>query len=143
MVSAENRTVQQQLIDDWARHWSSHDLAGLAALFTDDLLYEDVTMSRVNRSQADLRAFGQEFFAGFPDVTFELTSAFASAEGGSAEWIMRGTHSGDIPGLPATGKRVEVRGASVFAFAGDKMQRCSDYWDMATFLRQLGVMPSS
>jgi hypothetical protein len=37
---------------------------------------------------------------------------------------------------------MEVRGASVFEFAGGRIQRCSDYWDMATFLKQLGLMPS-
>jgi hypothetical protein len=42
--------------------------------------------------------------------------------------------------MPATGKRVEVRGASVFEFVGDKIRRCSDYWDMATFLKPLGLM---
>jgi steroid delta-isomerase-like uncharacterized protein len=143
MVSAEHRTTEEQLIHDWGRLWSAHDIDGLAALFTDDLLYEDVTMGRVNRSKANLRTFAEEFFASFPDVTFEMRSAFASGSGGSAEWIMRGTHSGDLPNLPATGKSVEVRGASVLEFTRSKIRRCSDYWDMATFLRQLGVMPSS
>jgi hypothetical protein len=45
--------------------------------------------------------------------------------------------------MPATGKRVEVRGASVFEFVGDKIRRCSDYWDMATFLKPLGLMLSA
>jgi predicted ester cyclase len=55
---------------------------------------------------------------------------------------MRGTHRGDLPGMPATGKQVDVRGASILEFAGDRIRRCSDYWDMATFLKQLGLMPS-
>jgi len=53
-----------------------------------------------------VRAFCEAFFMGYPDVTFELTSAFANADRGGAEWVMRGTHLGDRPGLPATGKRV-------------------------------------
>jgi ketosteroid isomerase-like protein len=48
-----------------------------------------------------------------------------------------------MPGLPAaTGKQVEVRGASILEFADGKIRRCSDYWDMATFLKQLGLMPA-
>jgi hypothetical protein len=35
-----------------------------------------------------------------------------------------------------------ARGASIFEFAGDKIRRCADYWDLATFLRQFGLMPS-
>ena len=50
---------------------------------------------------------------------------------------MRGTNRGDSPGMPATGKHVELRGASIFEFADGKIRRYSDYWDMATFLKQL------
>jgi steroid delta-isomerase-like uncharacterized protein len=111
----------------------------LLRLFTGDVVYEDVTMGVVNRGAGELRAFGEGFFSGFPDVTFELRSSFANGASGGAEWVMRGTHKGDLPGMPATGKRVEVRGASIFEFAGDRIRRCSDYCDMATFLKQLGL----
>jgi steroid delta-isomerase-like uncharacterized protein len=143
MATAGTVSVQDQerLIAELLAAWSAHDLDRLVALFPGDLIYEDVTMGAVNRTPAELRAFGREFISGFPDVTFELRSRFANGTSGAAEWIMRGTHTGDLPGLPATGKRVEVRGASVLEFAGDKIRRCSDYWDMVTFLKQLGKMP--
>ena len=142
MVESVSIEDQERLIDEHWAAWSSHDMSRLLALFTEDLLYEDVTMGVMNRSAAELRAFAEGFIAGFPDVTFEVRSSFANGTSGGAEWIMRGTHRGDQPGMPATGKRVEVRGASVFEFAGRKIRRCSDYWDMATFLRQLGVLPA-
>jgi steroid delta-isomerase-like uncharacterized protein len=119
-----------------------HDLDRLLPLFTEDLIYEGVTMGAVNRSAAELRGFGEGFFSGFPNVTFELTFAVAEGTRGGAEWVMRGTHKGDLPSMPATGRRVEVRGASAFEFHGDKIRRCSDYWDMATLLKQLGFMPT-
>jgi steroid delta-isomerase-like uncharacterized protein len=141
-VSTVSVEEQKRAIERWAEFWSAHDMERLLPLFTTDLVYEDVTMGVVNRSAAELRAFGEGFFAGFPDVTFELRSSCADGLSGSAEWVMRGTHRGDLPGMPATGKRVEVRGASIFEFAGERIRRCSDYWDMATFLKQLGLMPS-
>lgn len=142
MVSAEGRTTQERAIEDWGRHWSSHDLDRLLPLFTDDVVYEDVTLGAVNHGQGELRAFAEGFFVGFPDVTFELTSRFATGSQGGAEWVMRGTHRGDLPGMPASGKHVEVRGASIFEFVGGRIRRCSDYWDMVTFLKQLGLMPA-
>jgi steroid delta-isomerase-like uncharacterized protein len=133
---------QERVLKLWIEAWDAHDLGRLVELFTENLVYEDVTMGRVNRSGAELRAFGQEFFSGFPDVTFELRSSFTTGTWAGAEWVMRGTHRGDLPGMPATGKRIEIRGASILEFAGDKIRRCSDYWDMATFLKQLGFMAS-
>ena len=143
MVRSVSVEDQERLIAEHWAAWSTHNMERVLALFTEDLLYEDVTMGVTNRSAAELRAFGEGFFSGFPDVTFELRSSFANGTSGSAEWVMRGTHKGDLPGMPATGKHVDVRGASVLEFAGDKIRRCSDYWDMATFLRQLGLMPSA
>ena len=120
---AEVRTAsvddQKRAIEQWAAYWSAHDMERLLRLFTDDVVYEDVTMGVVNRGIAELRAFGEGFFSGFPDVTFELQSAFANGTRGGAEWVMRGTHTGNLPGMPATGKRVDVRGASIFDFMGD------------------------
>ena len=133
---------QRRAIEAWATHWTAHDMGRLLPLFTEDLVYEDVTMGAVNHGAAELRAFGEGFFSAFPDVAFELTSASADGARGGAEWIMRGTHQGDLPGMPATGRRVEVRGASAFEFREEKIRHCSDYWDMATLLKQIGFMPT-
>jgi steroid delta-isomerase-like uncharacterized protein len=141
-VTQTTDSALEQVLDDWGHYWSTHDMPRLLGLFTDDVVYEDVTMGAVNHGTAELRAFGEGFFVGFPDVTFEVTSRFACGTSGGLEWVMRGTHRGDLPGMPATGKQVNVRGASIIEFAGDRIRRCSDYWDMVTFLKQLGLMPS-
>jgi steroid delta-isomerase-like uncharacterized protein len=145
MSTATSASIEDQkrAIDNWAAHWSTHDMDRLLPLFTEDVVYEDVTMGVVNRGPAQLRVFGEGIFSAFPDVTWELRSSFANGSSGGAEWVMRATHKGDLPGMPATGKRIEVRGASVFEFAGDKIRRCTDYWDMATCLKQMDLMPSA
>jgi len=132
---------QTRAIEDWAAYWSAHEMERLLPLFTDDVIYEDVPMGVMNRGAAELRAFVEMVFTRIPDVTFELQSRFADGTRGGAEWIMRGTR--DLPGMPATRKRVEVRGASIFEFVGNRIRRCSDYWDMATYFKQLGLMPSA
>ena len=60
MVSAEDRTTLERVLDDWARHWSSHDLDHLLALFTDDLVFEDVAQGVVHRGKDGLRALPRE-----------------------------------------------------------------------------------
>lgn len=128
---------QKRAIERWAAHWSAHDLERLLPLFTEDAVYEDVAMGAMSRGAAQLRAFSEGVLSRLPDVTFELQSSFADGTRGGAEWVMRGTR--ELPGVSATGKRVEVRGASIFEFVGDKIRRCSDYWDMATYFEQLGL----
>ena len=127
-----------KMVKEWADAWSAHDLGRVTELFTDECDYEDVTLGVVNHGKSELDQFGQGFIAALPDVTFALESIVAGDGRAAAEWTMVGTQTGDLPGLPATGKRCSVRGASVFEVRGDRFVRCADYWDMMTFLRQLG-----
>jgi len=72
-----------------------------------------------------------------------LTSRFAASQWAAIEWVMSGTHKGDLPGMPATGKRFSsVRGSTILELEGGKIRRESDYWDAATFMKQVGMLPS-
>jgi predicted ester cyclase len=55
---------------------------------------------------------------------------------------MSGTHKGEFPGLPPTEKRSSVRGATIIERLASKIRRNSDYWDSATFMRQVGLLAS-
>ena len=125
---------------EWAEAWSEHDVDRVAGIFTDDCVYEDVTFGAVNQGKDELKAFGSAFLAAVPDLKVELHSAFVGDRRGAMEWTMSGTQTGDMPGLPATGKRFSLRGASVVELREGKLSRCSDYWDLATLLKQLEVM---
>jgi steroid delta-isomerase-like uncharacterized protein len=135
-----------QVADRWAAAWSAQDMdrvaAALASVVTDDCLYEDVTLAAVNHGKEELQAFGRLFVGGVPDFKVEVTKQFAADDLLGVEWTMSGTHRHDLPNMPATGRRFEVRGASVFELEGDRIKRCRDYWDMATLLTQLGLMPA-
>jgi steroid delta-isomerase-like uncharacterized protein/uncharacterized protein (TIGR02118 family) len=128
----------QAPFEEWAAGWSAHDRERVVRLFTDDCIYEDVTMGVVNRGRDELRAFADAIFAAIPDFTIELLSGFAGDGWGAMEWTMAGTHAGDLPGVPATGRRFSVRGSTVLELAPDAIARCSDYWNMAAFLEQVG-----
>lgn len=54
-ISADD---QKRAIEAWARLWTAHDMDRLLPLFTEDVVYEDVTMGVVNHGVAELRAFG-------------------------------------------------------------------------------------
>jgi len=132
----------KKILDDWATAWSSHDPERVIALFTDDCVYEDVTFGAVNRGKAELRAFANGTFAAVPDFKVSLVTRFVAGNRGAMEWTMSGTHKGDFPGLPATGKLFSsIRGATIVELKEGKILRCSDYWDAATLMRLVGLRP--
>ena len=134
------------MFDEWALAWSSSenkDPERLLALFADDCVFEDVTFGLVARGKDELRRFVNGAFAAVPDFTYGVTRRFATRQWAAIEWVMSGSHKGDFPGIPATGKRFSsVRGTSILELEAGKIRRESDYWDAATFMRQVGLLPS-
>jgi len=131
----------ERVLDQWATAWSSSDPDRLLPLFTDDVQYEDVTFGAVNKGKGALRDFATAVFGSFADLKFESRSRFVATDGrwGSIEWVWRGRQIKDFPGLPAANKPFEVRGAAVVEFRDGKIARNSDYWDLATYLKQVGL----
>ena len=60
------------------------------------------------------------------------------------EFVYRGTHSIPmewlLPGVPPTGRRLEVAVVVIIAFEGGKMKSEQIYWDQASVLVQLGLL---
>ena len=129
----------EHVLEQWAVAWSSNDVEKLLPLFTDNVVYEDVTFGAVNHGHKELRDFAKGTFDAFADLKFELKSRVVGADGksGAIEWVFRGRQIKDLPELPATNKPFEVRGASVVEFADGKISRDSDYWDLATYTKQV------
>src|SRR5882724_9243747 len=137
----------ERMFDAWATAWSSNDSAKdperVLALFVDDCVFEDVTFGVVVRGKEELRNFVERAFDAIPDFKYELRSRFATNQWAVIEWVMSGTQKGDLPGIPATGRRFSsVRGSTILELEDGKIRRESDYWDAATFMKQVAVLPS-
>jgi steroid delta-isomerase-like uncharacterized protein len=122
---------------------NSHDIDKLISFYMDECVYEDMALGRVSHGKEELKAFFQNMFVWSPDVKFESKSAFNAGDWAASEWVMSGTHTGNTPQLPATGKKFSIRGASINQIHNGKVSRQSDYWNLMSFLQQVGLMPST
>jgi len=59
--------------------------------------------------------------AAFPDQCFDIQGLFADGDAVVMTWLWSATHKGDLPGFPATGKRIAMSGATVYFFEGDRL----------------------
>lgn len=71
--------------------------------------------------------------AAFPDQRFDIQELFADGKAVVMTWLWSGTHKGDLPGFPATGKIIRMSGATVYYFDGDRL---TGHWQIAD---RLGV----
>lgn len=109
------------------------------SLYTDDCVYEDVARGSVARGKPELESFYQEVRAAFPDFAKVFVSSMSTEDHGAVQWVMKGTQTGDLPGLPATNKKMSVRGISIFEMRGDKIKELHEYYNFAEALKQLGA----
>lgn len=126
------------IAEKWIAAWNSHDPDTMLPLFADDIFYEDVAFGSVNHGKTELRKFAADEFDGAPDLELKLLRADFHGNHGTIEW----TFSGTDKGVFKTGKKFSVRGVSVIDLRDGKISRNLDFYDSATIMRQVGVLPA-
>jgi ketosteroid isomerase-like protein len=85
-----------------------------------------------------VRKFVVAEIEGVPDLELKLLRSDIHDGHGTIEW----TFSGTDKGVYKTGKKFSVRGVSVIEMRGGKISRNLDFYDVATVMRQVGVLPA-
>ena len=124
----------EQMGKDLAAAFNSHDIDKLLSFYTDDFVYEDVPFGKIIHGKEEYRAFTKEFVAGAPDIKMELKSIIVSGDRFCMESIVSGTHTGNWPNLPATGKSFSSRGVSVGELRDGKIKQDTDYYDGSSLI---------
>ena len=83
-----------QIAESFIAAWNSHDVEKVIPVFTNDVLYEDVTFGTVNHGSAELRKFAASIFGAVPDAKFDLLSTTVHGGHGTIEWVFTGTDKG-------------------------------------------------
>jgi steroid delta-isomerase-like uncharacterized protein len=80
--------------------------------------------------------------AAFPDVVITPEKLIAEDDLVTIYWIARGTNTGTGNGLPATGKRAELAGITIWRIIDGKIKEEWSAFDQLSMLRQLGLLPA-
>jgi steroid delta-isomerase-like uncharacterized protein len=127
--------VAQNYFDAWQRH----DGAAIVATFGEGGTYSDPASGQPLTGPA-IAEYARGLWAAFPDLSFDLVSATPAGNGMiAAQWVMRGTNSGSMRGLPPTGRTVALPGADFIQVEGDKIRSVQGYFDTKTLSEQLGL----
>jgi len=80
---------------------------------------------------------------GFSDIQWTLEETIAEGDKVAARFTMRGTHDGTFFGVPATGKKIEVRAMNFYRLAEGKFVEEYGQPDLLGLLQQIGAMPTA
>jgi steroid delta-isomerase-like uncharacterized protein len=134
-------TRKEKTWQDCLAAWNSHDWDKVFPFYADDCIYEDMGGGKVSHGKPEVKAYFHDMLVWSADFKMESKSFFTIGNWMAGEWVMTGTHTGDVPGMKATGKKYSIRGASVCELRKGKIRRETDYWNLASFLQQVGLMP--
>jgi len=128
-----------ELANRYFAAWNARDPEAILTTFENDGWYADPTTGGPLRGDA-IVGYTSALFATYPDLAFELVSEDALGEGRiAAQWVMRGTNTGSLQGLPPTGKTVELAGADFIATGATGVRSVQGYFDTRTLVEQLGL----
>jgi steroid delta-isomerase-like uncharacterized protein len=128
------------------RLWQRHVLAenrrsveGLLATLCAEPVYVIMATGQEHRGPAAVAAFYTGLFESMPDVTFALQEVFIGESGVVEESVLVGTHTGNLFGLPPTGRPIRLPLTIVFPMRNGEILGERLYFDMDSLQRQLGL----
>ena len=105
--------------------------------------YEIIPTGEIHDGAEAVDRYFKETRAAFPDQRNELIAMHHADDAVLVEFWLRGTHEGELRGIPATHKPFECRCLAIFEFEGEGLVCERVYFDTATILGQLGLLPGS
>jgi steroid delta-isomerase-like uncharacterized protein len=112
-------------------------------LVADDYVMHAPGASEPFRGKDGYRQFVTTYLTGFPDGTITVDDQIAEGDIVATRWTGRATNTGDLMGMPATGRQVTIEGISYSRIAEGMARETLIIWDNLALLQQLGVVPET
>jgi len=137
-MSEQNKTIARRI---WEEIWNQGNL---------DVADEIFEPNYVSQGLADglppgiegYKQFVSMYRSAFPDTHFTGQDQIAERDKVVTRWTTRGTHKGELMGIPATGKQVVMTGITITRFTGGKIVETWNNSDGLGMIQQLGLMPA-
>lgn len=138
-TTRETNTAAQQHLGELI---NSGDIDRIDEVFATDVLDHDRAPDQGDGVEGT-KGFFRSLASAFPDAQLEVDQLVADDDNVVIAYRLSGTHQGDFQGVPATGKRVEVRGVQIGRFEDGKIVERWGATDELGILQQLGAKVSA
>jgi steroid delta-isomerase-like uncharacterized protein len=123
------------------RGWESAgsgDLDGLAEMYTADVLYHGAAGEEIRGREAVVEMIGG-YLTAFPDMTIRVEDVIGEGDRVFSRVRVTGTNTGELMGMPATGKPVDIRWMfNAARFEDGKVAEEWEIFDRMDMMTQLG-----
>ncbi|NAL77782.1 ester cyclase [Nitrososphaera sp. AFS] len=135
MSIIDTKQITRQFFDD---AYNQGNLEGIDNLVTPSFVYhargEDV------QGIENFKKWIASDRAAFPDMRFTIVDSIAESNKIASTFVVEGTHKQEFRGIPATHKKFETVGITVFHFDGNKIKEAWVVVDGLSAALQIGVV---
>jgi len=137
------QSTRMQLVMEHLRAEQSHNLDGIISTFGESptFILNGVTIEGRDAVRGLYAAFGFGGAGAFSNLTVDTQHCHDAGDAIVLEVLVRGVHTGEWQGIPATQRSVAIPMCAVITFdSSGKMAGERVYFDGALLLRQMGVL---
>jgi steroid delta-isomerase-like uncharacterized protein len=139
-MSEENKAVSKRFFEAW----NARDMAAFDEIYAPDAVDHDPQNPFPDlRGPESAKRFCEMYSTGYSDGRYEVHEQIAEGDVVVTRWTGKGTHDGELMGIAATGKPVEVEGITIDRHAGGKIAETWTCWDTLGMMQQLGAISES
>ena len=140
------KPVVQDLADRWEAAWTGRDQHAFHDVCAPDVFYEDPISSTPLDGPQAIGIHARALWTALPDARVERTGArLSDGEYLVAPFVLKGTHSGDLDGLPASQRFVLLHGVCYCQLdpPRERLWRVRVFFDRYDAAIQIGILPQS
>ena len=127
-----------QLADRYVEMINKHDPDAVDLFVAEDYVNHNAFVADGREAN---RQFWTVFFAGLPDVRVTMEDLVVSGDRVVGRFVYRGTHTGDLMGIPASGKPVEMRSIDIWRMQDGMFVEHWDELNLLQVFQQIGALP--
>lgn len=107
-----------------------------------DHVDHDPTLPDTPAGPEGVKASVSLYHGAFPDAHITIEDQIAEGDKVVTRWTGRGTHRGDLMGVPPGGNKVTVAGVTINRISGGRIAESWDNYDALGMMQQVGAIPT-
>ena len=137
-AQAEIEKQNKELIHNLYEQWHNRNIDALTEMHASNAKYNHPSAGAPIPFEKALEAM-QMYWQAFPDLTLTVEDIIAEGDKVVVRFIGRGTHQGDLGGIPAKGVKTEASGMEIYHFKDGKIGEVWEISDALGLMQQLGM----
>ena len=136
MSTEQNKMLARRLFEEV---WNDKNLAVLDELVASNFVFHNSVQTLYGPE--GFKQFATTYHNAFPEAHFTVEDVIAEGDTVALRWSARATHTGELLGIPPTGKQVTVTGITITLISNGKSVESWGEFDALGMLQQIGVIP--